>query len=210
LKRGINFRLNLKIEFNGIISKLEQLSYIGIMSQNSYRIVNIVANTDVHIKLNLTNIAHSSKGHKYEYEYEPELYRALIFRIINPKLSILVNTSGKIIFTGAKKFKDIEKARNILFKRLCLFGYSPVQDKIYVQNIVVVTQFKLKNGLNRIWTNCVENQINSYRNQHRIVIKINNPRFTAILFHSGKCLMAGFKNEDSIKIGLSILNNLFK
>ena len=93
---------------------------------DKYRIVNIVANTDIDEKLDLDKL----KKSLYNCEYVPEVYFAMIFRVINPKLSILVNSSGKIIFTGGKSLEDIKIARDIFFLQLDRLNYQPKKNNI--------------------------------------------------------------------------------
>ena len=42
--------------------------------------------------------------------YEPEVFPGLIFRMEQPKVVMLIFTSGKIVLTGAKTREDIEIA----------------------------------------------------------------------------------------------------
>jgi len=42
--------------------------------------------------------------------YEPELFPGLIFRMMEPKVVLLIFASGKIVLTGAKNRKDIYNA----------------------------------------------------------------------------------------------------
>ena len=39
--------------------------------------------------------------------YEPEIFPGLIYRMIKPKIVLLIFASGKIVLTGAKMKEDI-------------------------------------------------------------------------------------------------------
>ena len=169
-----------------------------------YKIVNIIANTDIHEKLDLNKIACSME----DTEYEPEIYRAAIYRLKKPKCSLLLNSSGKIVFSGASSIKDIEDARNILFKKLCYLGYSPIEDVILFQNMVVLAKIPNEIIFNRIFDNSLKLNLDSKYDKTRIVIKNKKPKFTAIIFRTGKCLIVGLKDESEVKIVLKILNDI--
>lgn len=64
-----------------------------------FHIHNIVASCDLGftIRLDLLNSWHS----KFSF-YEPELFPGLVYRMVEPKIVLLVFISGKIVLTGAK------------------------------------------------------------------------------------------------------------
>jgi len=47
--------------------------------------------------------------------YEPEVFPGLVYRMMEPKLVILIFVSGKVVLTGAKKKKDIVLAFNKIY-----------------------------------------------------------------------------------------------
>jgi transcription initiation factor TFIID TATA-box-binding protein len=49
------------------------------------------------------------------------LFPGLIYRMITPKVVLLVFVSGKLVLTGAKKRNDIYQAFNNIYAVLCLF-----------------------------------------------------------------------------------------
>lgn len=44
------------------------------------------------------------------FSYEPELFPGLVYRMIKPRLVLLIFVNGKIVFTGAKSRQDIKDA----------------------------------------------------------------------------------------------------
>ncbi|RLE82934.1 MAG: TATA-box-binding protein [Thermoprotei archaeon] len=54
--------------------------------------------------------------------YEPEQFPGLIYRMDDPRVVILVFSSGKCVCTGAKKEKDVEAAINKLYVKLLELG----------------------------------------------------------------------------------------
>ena len=70
------------------------------------KVENIVASTSFAEKLDLDIIAQSLE----EAEYEPEQFPGLVHRIKEPKVAMLLFSSGKIVCTGAKKVSDVSVA----------------------------------------------------------------------------------------------------
>lgn len=64
-----------------------------------FRIQNIVASCDVGFPIRLEGLA---LAHGVFSSYEPELFPGLIYRMVKPKVVLLIFVSGKIVLTGAK------------------------------------------------------------------------------------------------------------
>jgi len=71
-----------------------------------FKIQNIVGSCDVKfpIRLELLAVRHASYC-----SYEPELFPGLIYRMIDPKVVLLIFVSGKIVLTGAKEKSHIHE-----------------------------------------------------------------------------------------------------
>ncbi|GAA56757.1 TATA box-binding protein-like protein 2, partial [Clonorchis sinensis] len=48
-------------------------------------------------------------------QYEPELFPGLIYRIIKPRLVMLIFVNGKIVMTGAKSREQMYEALNNVY-----------------------------------------------------------------------------------------------
>ena len=53
--------------------------------------------------------------------YEPELFPGLIFRMMKPKVVILIFVSGKLVLTGAKVREEIYQAFELIYPVLIRF-----------------------------------------------------------------------------------------
>ena len=60
-------------------------------------VVNVVASTRVAEELNLPDIAI-----QLNCEYEPEQFPGVVYRVVDPKLAILMFRSGRAVCTGGK------------------------------------------------------------------------------------------------------------
>jgi len=77
---------------------------------------NIVATADLGGELNLTETA-TSLGLE-NVEYEPEQFPGLVYRIKEPKVAMLLFSSGKIVCAGARSKEDASKAVEKLSEEL--------------------------------------------------------------------------------------------
>ena len=75
-----------------------------VCSYNLERYINI---NKLSVTLNLENI-----------EYEPEQFPGLVYRIKDPKIVVLIFSSGKLILTGGKNLEDIKKGLDFLEQKL--------------------------------------------------------------------------------------------
>jgi transcription initiation factor TFIID TATA-box-binding protein len=77
-----------------------------------FTIQNIVGSCDVGFPVKLEQLA---KDHSNFCSYEPELFPGLIYRMVEPKIVLLIFVSGKIVLTGAKIHADINRAFNNIY-----------------------------------------------------------------------------------------------
>uniref|UniRef100_D8PTH1 TATA-box binding protein n=1 Tax=Schizophyllum commune (strain H4-8 / FGSC 9210) TaxID=578458 RepID=D8PTH1_SCHCM len=85
---------------------------------SEFKIQNIVGSCDVRFPIRLEGLAYS---HGQFSSYEPELFPGLIYRMIKPKVVLLIFVSGKIVLTGAKVREEIYTAFNTIYTVLCEF-----------------------------------------------------------------------------------------
>eukprot|EP01027_Heterolobosea_sp_BB2_P004621 GEZU01007085.1.p1 GENE.GEZU01007085.1~~GEZU01007085.1.p1 ORF type:complete len:166 (-),score=41.13 GEZU01007085.1:346-843(-) len=83
-----------------------------------FRIQNIVGSCDVRFPIRLEGLA---AVHSHFSSYEPELFPGLIYRMVKPKIVLLIFVSGKIVLTGAKVRDEIYEAFNNILPILLEF-----------------------------------------------------------------------------------------
>ena len=76
-------------------------------SFSSFTIQNIVASCDVKFAVRLESLAYQHGDH---CSYEPELFPGAIFKMLDPKVVLLIFVSGKVVLTGARSREDIYRA----------------------------------------------------------------------------------------------------
>ncbi len=72
----------------------------------TYRIVNIVVKANLATDLDLYLLGKLS----FDIDYEPEQFPGAIFRVHEPKSTILIFKNGKIICTGTKSMADVKRS----------------------------------------------------------------------------------------------------
>jgi len=91
-------------------------------------ITNVVATASLGGKVDLLQLYDSEKGMRGRITYEPEQFPGLIYRMNDPKVVILLFSSGKLVCTGARKEEGAHKAVDNLRLKL------EKNDLIYVEN----------------------------------------------------------------------------
>lgn len=77
-----------------------------------FKIQNIVGCADIQFSVRLEML---QNYHSNFCSYEPEIFPGLIYRMLNPKVVLLVFVSGKVVITGAKTREEIYEAFNNLY-----------------------------------------------------------------------------------------------
>ena len=103
-------------------SKLASRKYARIIQKlgfnakfTDFKIQNIVGSCDIKFPIRLEGLA--AKHHTFS-SYEPELFPGLIYRMIKPKIVLLIFVSGKIVLTGAKVREEIYSAFDQIYPTL--------------------------------------------------------------------------------------------
>src|ERR1700754_1675285 len=103
-------------------SKLASRKYARIIQKlgfnakfTDFKIQNIVGSCDIKFPIRLEGLA--SRHHNFS-SYEPELFPGLIYRMIKPKIVLLIFVSGKIVLTGAKVREEIYLAFEQIYPTL--------------------------------------------------------------------------------------------
>jgi len=106
-----------------ITNLAKMLTSIGIEKINlepEIHVQNIVASADLKTCLNINAVA---LGLGLEnVEYEPEQFPGLVYRIKQPKVVVLIFSSGKLVITGGKSPEDCEEGVRIVRMQLVDMG----------------------------------------------------------------------------------------
>jgi transcription initiation factor TFIID TATA-box-binding protein len=110
---------DVRIAVDIIADKLKKLG-VEVYKNPKIIIQNIVATADLGGELNLTEVAQGLGLDNVEYE--PEQFPGLVYRIKEPKVAMLLFSSGKIVCAGARSTEDVSKAVEMLSEELSSLG----------------------------------------------------------------------------------------
>jgi len=89
-----------------------------------FKIQNIVGSCDVQFPIRLEGLAFA---HGNFCSYEPELFPGLIYRMVKPKVVLLIFVSGKVVLTGAKVRDETYEAFENIYPVLTEFAKNKQQ-----------------------------------------------------------------------------------
>jgi len=167
-----------------------------------FRIENMVASADLQLDLDLYSIAFKV----YDVEYEPEQFPGAIFKMKEPKSSLLLFKNGKIICTGCKSEKEVQQAVSKTQKML--FKYAKNirkrgKPKFVVENIVASANFAVMLDLYGIASSVhdVEYEPEQFPGA---IFKMTDPvKSSLLLFKNGKIICTGCKSEKEVQLALN-------
>jgi len=110
----------VKKVITGIVKTLKKHN-LDVIAKPEIHVQNIVASADLETKIDLVQIAMTFGIERIEYE--PEQFPGLVYRGKEPKVVMLLFSSGKIVCTGGKNLSDIKLAVEKLKNDLSAAGF---------------------------------------------------------------------------------------
>ena len=110
---GAKSERKAKLAVKKVVKELKN-SGIIITGKPEIKVVNIVSSADLFGRIELEDAAYSLDKNMYE----PEQFPGLIYRMDEPKVVILLFSTGKLVCTGATKEEDVYRAVDKLHKKL--------------------------------------------------------------------------------------------
>ncbi|PXF44856.1 TATA-box-binding protein [Gracilariopsis chorda] len=153
-------------------------------------IQNVVATTNLDVKLDLKKIALRARN----AEYNPKRFAAVIMRIREPKTTALIFSSGKIVVTGAKSERESSRASRKYAKIVHKLGYDDAKFKEFtVQNIVASCDVNFPVRLEGLAH--AHSQFCSYEPElfPGLIYRMIKPKIVLLIFVSGKVVLTGAK-----------------
>lgn len=169
-------------------------------------VVNIVISSSLETKVPLEKMAASLPN----TEYNPEQFPGLVLRIKEPKTSALIFSSGKIVLTGARNMKEVDKGVNAIINTIKKIGVNiKIKPVIEVQNIVAAGSVGMSLNLNVLaikLPNC-EYEPEQFPG---LVHKLAGTRATFLLFSNGKIVCTGTRTDEEARDSLEKLVKILK
>ena len=166
------------------------------------KIENIVSTANLHVKINLREIALQLKN----AEYNPKRFSAVIMKIKEPRTTGLIFSNGKIVCLGAKNEEESKRACRKFAKIIKSMGYPAVFKEFEIQNIVGSADTKSQLSLTKLYIHlmkkimykgrsCVAYEPEQFPG---LIYRMIEPNIVILIFSSGKLVITGGKKRDDI------------
>lgn len=90
---------------------IQKLGFAGV-KPNEFKVQNMVGSCDVKFPIRLEGLHYNQQPFS---QYEPEMFPGLIYKMVQPKVVLLIFVSGKVVITGAKEQDQIYEAFEAIY-----------------------------------------------------------------------------------------------
>lgn len=166
-----------------------------------YKIENVVASVEVDAKIDLNLLARKQR----DAEYNPEQFPGLMLRVKNPKATILVFNSGRMVITGLRRESEAERAVENVVAKIRRAGI-PVSGtpKITVQNIVASGDLHSRVDLDMAQM-ALERCLYEPEVFPGLIYRMKIPKAVFLIFSSGRIVCAGTNKESITRKAIYLL-----
>ena len=168
-----------------------------------YKIENVVATVVVEIteKIDLNIIARKHA----DVEYNPERFPGLVMRILKPKATILIFSTGKMVVTGMRKASEADKVVEKVLKNIRKAGIKVSNPEITIQNIVASGDLHTNIDLNMA---AIVMEYAMYEPEvfPGLIYRMQEPKTVFLIFSTGKIVCTGAKKKEIVREAVKKLN----
>ena len=158
-----------------------------------YKIENVVATVEVIAEIDLDLLLRKQK----DAEYNPEQFPGLKLRIKNPKATILIFRTGKMVITGLRRAADAGPATEKVIRVIKRAGITVTgEPKITIQNVVASGDLFSLIDLDTVQMT-LERCLYEPEVFPGIIYRMKSPKAVFLIFHSGRIVCVG-TNDESI------------
>lgn len=163
---------------------------------DTIEVQNVVGVADLGLELDLSTVAIDLKN----ADYDPEQFAGLLYRTQDPTATVMTFTSGAVTITGAVSVGDMQAAFTEYAAALRDLGI-PVGDTPTVEVTNIVADADLGERLN---LNATAVGLGLERTEYEpeqfpgLVYRLNTPPVVLLLFASGKLVVTGATDRESI------------
>jgi len=168
-----------------------------------YKIENVVATVVVEIteKIDLNIIARKHA----DVEYNPERFPGLVMRILKPKATILIFSTGKMVVTGMRKASEAGRVVEKVVKNIRKAGIKVSNPEITVQNIVASGDLHTNIDLNMA---AIVMEYAMYEPEvfPGLIYRMQDPKTVFLIFSTGRIVCTGAKKKEIVREAVKKLN----
>jgi transcription initiation factor TFIID TATA-box-binding protein len=156
-----------------------------------YKIENVVASVEVDAKIDLNLLARKQR----DAEYNPEQFPGLMLRVKNPKATILVFNSGRMVITGLRRESEAERAVENVIAKIRRAGIAVSgTPRITIQNIVASGDLHSRVDLDMAQM-ALERCLYEPEVFPGLIYRMKTPKAVFLIFSSGRIVCAGTNKE---------------
>ena len=168
-----------------------------------YKIENVVATVVVEIteKIDLNIIARKHT----DVEYNPERFPGLVMRILKPKATILIFSTGKMVVTGLRKASEAGRVVEKVVKNIRKAGIKVSNPEITIQNIVASGDLHTNIDLNMA---AIVMEYAMYEPEvfPGLIYRMQEPKTVFLIFSTGRIVCTGAKKKEIVREAVKKLN----
>ncbi len=169
------------------------LSDLGL-PEPEVKIENIVATVTLENELDLNLIETKIR----DVDYNPDQFPGLVYRLEQPKVTVLIFKSGKMVITGAKSIQQLVFVVKRLLKTFEVEGIEiRGKPQIQIQNIVASVNLKVGIDLETAAMR-FENSLYEPEQFPGLIYRMDEPKVVMLIFSSGKMVITGAKKEAEV------------
>lgn len=164
-----------------------------------WKIENVVATVSIELenpdeKIDLNQIAR-----KYtDCEYNPERFPGLVMRVEDPKATILIFSTGKMVVTGLRKASEAGTVVNNVISKMKKAKVSiKSEPEITIQNIVASGDLHTSIDLNEAAI-IMENAMYEPEVFPGLIYRMQEPKTVFLIFSTGRIVCTGGKTKEIV------------
>ena len=176
---------------------------MGEEKSQSPKIENIVASGSIADFIDLEIISAKMEN----CDLNKKRFPGAVLRLQNPKIAVLIFSSGKVVITGGKSLEDLVRGQDILMQKMKEAGViCHNTPDVAVTNMVCSYDLGTKINLNKVVMTLSLESIEYEPEQFPgLVYRISDPKIVALLFSSGKIILTGGKTMEDVERGVAFL-----
>lgn len=169
---------------------------------SDFRVVNVVASTQLDATLDLASI-YRMLGHA---QYEPEIFSGLIYRRENPKATVILFSTGKVVSVGTTSQEEAREAIEVTIKEVGMQGHG----LIHVENVVATADIKARIDLEKLVQASSSPRSIVYEPEQFPGLILRREGLVMLIFHTGKVTVVGAKDRRQASTAIRELSSFLR
>ena len=164
-----------------------------------WKIENVVATVSIELENPEEKIDLNQIARKYtDCEYNPERFPGLVMRVEDPKATILIFSTGKMVVTGLRKASEAGTVVNNVISKMKKAKVSiKSEPEITIQNIVASGDLHTSIDLNEAAI-IMENAMYEPEVFPGLIYRMQEPKTVFLIFSTGRIVCTGGKTKEIV------------